>query len=96
MGLGLMGVRVSTSTINEGFTLTREDGWFDLLVNGGGAITLQFGRTPFRPQNYIITVPWNEVTLLDQLLLTHLIEFLKRLDLFSLYTYHISSGVVKS
>ena len=62
IGRGLMGVRVSTSTPMEGFTLTREDGWFDLLVNGGGAITLQFGRSPFRPQTYIINVPWNEVS----------------------------------
>jgi hypothetical protein len=63
MGMGLMGVRVSTSTPLEGFTLTREDGWFDLLVNGGGAVTLQFGRSPFRPQSHIVNVPWNEVTL---------------------------------
>jgi hypothetical protein len=61
MGMGLMGVRVSTSTPLEGFTLTREDGWFDLLVNGGGAVTLQFGRSPFRPQSHIVNVPWNEV-----------------------------------
>lgn len=57
-----MGVRVSTSTPLEGFTLTRDDGWFDLLVNGGGAVTLQFGRSPFKPQNHIVFVPWNEVS----------------------------------
>lgn len=61
MGMGLMGVRVSTSTPQEGFTLTRDDGWFDLLVNGGGAVTLQFGRSPFKPQSHIVYVPWNEV-----------------------------------
>ncbi|XP_024082461.1 teneurin-m isoform X3 [Cimex lectularius] len=64
IGMGLMGVRVSTSK-SEGFTLTREDGWFDLLVNGGGAVTLQFGRSPFRPQSYIVNVPWNEVVIID-------------------------------
>lgn len=61
MGMGLMGVRVSTSTPLEGFTLTREDGEFDLLVNGGGAVVLQFGRSPFIPQSYVTYVPWNEV-----------------------------------
>lgn len=65
IGTGLMGVRVSTSTPMEGFTLTREDGWFDLLVNGGGAVTLQFGRSPFRPHSTIVNVPWNEVRILD-------------------------------
>lgn len=56
-----MGVRVSTSTPQEGFTLTREDGEFDLLVNGGGAVVLQFGRSPFKPQSFVTYVPWNEV-----------------------------------
>lgn len=63
--MGLVGVRVSTSTPLEGFTLTRDDGWFDLMVNGGGSITLQFGRSPFRPQSRIVTVPWNEVVIID-------------------------------
>lgn len=70
MGKGLMGVRVSTSTLLEGFTLTREDGWFDLLVNGGGAVTLQFGRSPFRPQSHIVFVPWNEVVIIDKVSMT--------------------------
>ncbi|XP_066154380.1 teneurin-m isoform X3 [Euwallacea fornicatus] len=70
MGLGLMGVRVSTSTPLEGFTLTRDDGWFDLLVNGGGAVTLQFGRSPFRPQSHIVFVPWNEVVIIDNVIMT--------------------------
>lgn len=61
--MGLMGVRVSTNIAPEGFTLTREDGWFDLLVNGGGAVTLQFGRSPFKAQTQIVNVPWNEVGL---------------------------------
>lgn len=65
-----MGVRVSTSTPLEGFTLTRDDGWFDLLVNGGGAVTLQFGRSPFRPQSQIVFVPWNEVVIIDKVIMT--------------------------
>jgi teneurin len=65
LGMGLVGVRVSTSAPLEGFTLTRDDGWFDLMVNGGGAVTLQFGRSPFRPQTRIVTVPWNEVVIIE-------------------------------
>lgn len=70
MGTGLMGVRVSTSTPLEGFTLTRDDGWFDLLVNGGGAVTLQFGRSPFRAHTHIAFVPWNEVVIIDNIIMT--------------------------
>lgn len=68
--MGLLGVRVSTSTSFEGFTLTREDGWFDLMVNGGGAVTLQFGRSPFRPVTRIVQVPWNEVVIIDTVVMT--------------------------
>ncbi|XP_055383652.1 teneurin-m isoform X3 [Condylostylus longicornis] len=74
LGMGLVGVRVSTTTPLEGFTLTRDDGWFDLMVNGGGAITLQFGRSPFRPQKRIVQVPWNEVVIIDVVTMTMLDE----------------------
>lgn len=69
LGTGLMGVRVSTSNPREGFTLTRDDGWFDLLVNGGGAVTLQFGRSPFRAHTHIVFVPWNEVVIIDDIIM---------------------------
>lgn len=34
---------------------------FDVLLNGGGAITLQFQRSPFRPMTRTVFVPWNQV-----------------------------------
>ncbi|XP_060800606.1 teneurin-m isoform X2 [Amyelois transitella] len=70
LGSGLVGVRVSTSTPLEGFTLTREDGWFDLLVNGGGAVTLHFGRAPFKRSSQVVYVPWNEVVIIDEVVMT--------------------------
>ena len=47
--------------ISEGYTMTREDGWFDFMVNGGGAVTLQFGKSPFPPRIETLFAPWNEV-----------------------------------
>ncbi|VDM81651.1 unnamed protein product [Strongylus vulgaris] len=45
----LPGVRVSDATNPlYGFTLTRLDGEFDLLVNGGRTVNLQFLRSPFQ------------------------------------------------
>lgn len=35
---------------------------FDVLVNGGGAVTLQFQRSPFRPLTRTVFVPWNQVS----------------------------------
>ena len=60
-GLGLFGVRVSSANAREGFTLTRDDGIFDLMVNGGAAVVIHFGRTPFKPRLRTVNVPWNEV-----------------------------------
>ena len=48
-------------TTGAGFTLTRADGWFDILLNGGGIITLKFGKSPFIYQSKSVFVPWNQV-----------------------------------
>ena len=69
-GMGLIGVRVSTNGANEGFTMTRQDGWFDLMVNGGGPVMLQFGRNPYSPLRLALNVPWNEVMVLSPVKLT--------------------------
>ncbi|XP_052130021.1 teneurin-m isoform X7 [Frankliniella occidentalis] len=69
MGMGMMGVRVGTTNINDGYTMTREDGWFDLLLNGGGAVTLKFGRSPFPAVQYVVNVPWNEVVVIDTVIM---------------------------
>ncbi|CAG7727590.1 unnamed protein product [Allacma fusca] len=67
-GLGIVGIRVGISVDKSqrfGFTLTRKGGWFDMLVNGGGSVTLQFQRSPFRPMTRTVFVPWNEIVVLD-------------------------------
>lgn len=61
-GTGIRGVRVSHYRLSEsGFTLTRPGGWFDFMVNGGGAVRLLFGKSPFLPVTETVWVPWNEV-----------------------------------
>ncbi|XP_037506550.1 teneurin-m isoform X1 [Rhipicephalus sanguineus] len=64
-GNGIVGIRVSVATDPQfGFTLTRNDGWFDILVNGGGAVTLQFQRNPFHPIKRTVLVPWNTIVVM--------------------------------
>ncbi|XP_023702268.1 teneurin-a isoform X2 [Cryptotermes secundus] len=64
-GLGIVGIRVSVDRDSRfGFTLTRAGGWFDVLVNGGGAVTLQFQRSPFLPLTRTVFVPWNQIVVL--------------------------------
>ncbi|XP_076362879.1 teneurin transmembrane protein Ten-m isoform X2 [Tachypleus tridentatus] len=70
-GSGLRGIRVGISTDPLiGFTVTRETGWFDLMVNGGGAVTLQFQREPFKPHERIVVVPWNEIVVMNKVIMT--------------------------
>lgn len=35
-----------------------------MLVNGGGAVTLQFQRSPYRPQTRTVFIPWNQIVVL--------------------------------
>ena len=70
-GQGITGVRVGVATEPLlGFTLTRNTGWFDLMVNGGGSVTLHLQRDPFRPIQRVVNVPWNEIVVIDKVVLT--------------------------
>ena len=70
-GRGLVGVRVTHADIHtEGYTMTQEDGWFDFMVNGGGAVTLTFGKSPFPPRIRTLFVPWNEVIVIDNVIMS--------------------------
>ncbi|XP_050491043.1 teneurin-a isoform X4 [Bombus huntii] len=70
-GIGIVGIRVSVDRDPRfGFTLTRADGWFDVLVNGGGAVTLQFQRSPFKPLTRTVFVPWNQIVVLPPVVMT--------------------------
>ena len=50
--------------------MTQEDGWFDFMVNGGGAVTLTFGKSPFPAQVRTLFVPWNEVLVIDNVIMS--------------------------
>ena len=38
---------------------------FDILVNGGGSVTLQFVRQPFVEKRVTVMVPWNEMVTIE-------------------------------
>ncbi|CAG5114545.1 unnamed protein product, partial [Candidula unifasciata] len=67
----LIGVRVGVVTQPlYGFTLTREEGLFDILVNGGGSVTLEFVRDPFVTQTASVLVPWNQIITMDTVIMS--------------------------
>uniref|UniRef100_A0A914PWQ3 EGF-like domain-containing protein n=1 Tax=Panagrolaimus davidi TaxID=227884 RepID=A0A914PWQ3_9BILA len=64
-GGALVGVRISdTANPRFGFSLSRSEddgGAFDLMVNGGGFVTLQFLRKPFGKVEKSFFVPSNDI-----------------------------------
>jgi len=43
---------------------------FDILVNGGGSVTLSFQRQPFKIRQTTVMLPWNRMITMDTVTLT--------------------------
>ncbi|EPY78853.1 hypothetical protein CB1_000998024 [Camelus ferus] len=69
-GTPLIGVNVSFFHYPEyGYTITRQDGMFDLVANGGASLTLVFERSPFLTQHHTVWIPWNVFYVMDTLVM---------------------------
>ncbi|XP_048839478.1 teneurin-1 isoform X1 [Brienomyrus brachyistius] len=66
----LMGVNISFLHRAEyGFTVSRQDGSFDLVAAGGISIILVFQRTPFFTKRLPVWLPWNQFVVLDKVIM---------------------------
>ncbi|KAG2457049.1 TEN4 protein, partial [Polypterus senegalus] len=71
-GTPLVGVNISF--INNplyGYTISRQDGSFDLITNGGVAIILRFERAPFITQEHTLWLPWGRFYVMDAITMRH-------------------------
>ncbi|KAB0387731.1 hypothetical protein FD755_002687 [Muntiacus reevesi] len=69
-GTPLIGVNVSFVKYPKyGYTITRQDGTFDLIANGGSSLTLHFERAPFMSQERTVWLPWNSFYAMDTLVM---------------------------
>uniref|UniRef100_A0A673KI78 Teneurin-3 n=1 Tax=Sinocyclocheilus rhinocerous TaxID=307959 RepID=A0A673KI78_9TELE len=69
-GTPLIGVNVSfVHYPDHGFTITRQDGMYDILANGGASLTLSFERAPFLTQFRTVWIPWNVFYVMDMLVM---------------------------
>uniref|UniRef100_A0A4W4DY40 Teneurin transmembrane protein 1 n=1 Tax=Electrophorus electricus TaxID=8005 RepID=A0A4W4DY40_ELEEL len=65
-GTPLVGVNVTFHQHPEyGYTISRQDGSFDLVMVGAIAVTLVFQRPPFLTQRRAVWLPWNNFLVLD-------------------------------
>jgi RHS repeat-associated protein len=60
-GAPLPGVRITVLGHPEyGWTLTRTDGMFDLAVNGGGPLTVNYQKAGYLPAQRQLSTPWQD------------------------------------
>jgi RHS repeat-associated protein len=69
----LSGVTISVLGHPElGQTLSREDGLFDIAVNGGGTLTVRYEKAGFLPSQRAIVTPWQDYAWLPDVVLVPL------------------------
>lgn len=83
-GATLGGVTVQVVNHGEfGQTLTRADGRFDLVVNGGGLLTLRFAKPGYLPADRQVDPLWNDQIALKPIALVPLSDVGTEVDLTS-------------
>lgn len=66
----LPGVTISILNHPEfGQTRSRADGWFDLAVNGGGYLTLNYQKNDYLPAQRQQNVPWQDFVVMEDVVL---------------------------
>ncbi|XP_053555097.1 teneurin-1 isoform X2 [Bombina bombina] len=69
-GTPLVGVNVSFLHHSDyGYTISRQDGSFDLVTIGGISVTLLFERSPFVTEKRTIWLPWNKFIVVDKVVM---------------------------
>jgi RHS repeat-associated protein len=72
-GAPVAGVTITAPAHPEyGSTRTGSDGWFNLAVNGGGFLTVQYTAAGFLPVQRTADVPWQDYAILDDVVLVPL------------------------
>jgi RHS repeat-associated protein len=96
-GTPLPGVTVSILNHSEhGQTLSRDDGMFDLVVNGGAVLTVNYSKTEYLTAQRQIDVPWNEYVWMSDVVLVQLDSQVAAIDLTAGSPIQIAQGSVQS
>jgi RHS repeat-associated protein len=94
-GSPLPGVRIAVRAHPEfGQTLSRLDGWFDLAVNGGGALTIDYAKPGLLPAQRQVTVPWQDFVTAPEVMLIALDPNATPVDLASNDPMQVARGSV--
>uniref|UniRef100_A0A8C6RSI5 Teneurin-1 n=1 Tax=Nannospalax galili TaxID=1026970 RepID=A0A8C6RSI5_NANGA len=73
-GTPLVGVNVSFLHHSDyGFTISRQDGSFDLVAIGGISVILIFDRSPFLSEKRTLWLPWNQFIVVEKVIMQRII-----------------------
>ena len=96
-GSPLSGVTVAVKDHPElGETISRADGWFDLAVNGGGLLTLDYRRDGFLPLQRRLETPWRDYALAPEVVMLPLDPIATVVDLGASTEVQVARGSVVS
>ncbi|XP_029785859.1 teneurin-1 isoform X2 [Suricata suricatta] len=74
-GTPLVGVNVSFLHHSDyGFTISRQDGSFDLVAIGGISVILIFDRSPFLSEKRTLWLPWNQFIVLEKVVMQRVVS----------------------
>ena len=91
----LMGVNVTIRNHPEyGTTKTREDGTFDMVVNGGGPLLVDFAKSTYLPVQRTANVPWHDFAVLDSIVMLQLDPQVTTVNLAS-QTIQVAQGTLQ-
>jgi RHS repeat-associated protein len=95
-GDALPGATVSIKDHPEfGYTRSRADGWFDLAVNGGGWLTIDYALDGFLPAQRKVNTPWQDFVQAPEVALISLDPVVTQVNLAALAEITVASGSVE-
>jgi RHS repeat-associated protein len=92
-GNALSGVKITIlKHLEFGSTLSRSDGMFDIAVNGGAPVTVNYDKPGFLPAQRQVQVPWRDYVLLPDVVLIPLDAQVTTVDLASTVPIQVARG----
>lgn len=93
----LSGVRISIKDHAEfGYTISRLDGQFDMAVNGGGYLTINYKKDGYLPVQRQIKTPWRDYAIEEAIVMIPLDSQVTTVDLNSATPIQVARGTVQT
>lgn len=95
-GVSLSGVKITILHHPElGYTLTRTDGMFDMAVNGGGQLTINYRKEGYLPVQRTLQTDWNQWYWADDVVMIPLSDKVTTIDLTdNTQAYQVARGEI--